>query len=183
MHKKFENIYYFIDEFKKEHIKNIHKNINIIFRNYKKKPSIPEMIELRKFCHNNKKKLFISNNINLAIKVKADGLYIPSFNNKRINIYNKKKFKIIGSAHNLKQIREKERQKTEIIFLSPLFKVQKRDDFLDIYKFRLLKNHTLLKTVALDGLNLTNIKKLNLLNISGYASISYIRNILKKKND
>ena len=119
----------------------------------------------------------------MAIKVKADGLYIPSFNNKRINIYNKKKFKIIGSAHNLKQIREKERQKTEIIFLSPLFKVQKRDDFLDIYKFRLLKNHTLLKTVALDGLNLTNIKKLNLLNISGYASISYIRNILKKKND
>ena len=45
--------------------------------------------------------------------------------NKNLNLKTtnlKRKFRIIGSAHNLKEIKIKELQKTEEIFLSPLFK-------------------------------------------------------------
>ena len=40
MHKKLPKYYYFIDTFNKEHIKNLDKNIAIIFRNYIKNPSL-----------------------------------------------------------------------------------------------------------------------------------------------
>ena len=54
----------------------------------------------------------------------ADGVYISS-TNKNLNLGTtnlKKKFKILGSAHNLKEIKIKELQNTKEIFLSPLFK-------------------------------------------------------------
>ena len=43
----------------------------------------------------------------------------------------KKKFIIIGSAHNLKQIRIKEMQGVQIIFFSPLFKKRVQMNLLD----------------------------------------------------
>ena len=83
----------------------------------------------------------------------------------------KRGFKIIGSAHNLKQIKTKEIQKVQEIFLSSLFK--KNKNYLGINKFKLLSQLTRTKVVALGGISKSNIKKLSLVKISDFAGISY----------
>ena len=81
-------------------------------------------------------KFYLSNNIKLALKLNLDGAYIPSFNKttKHLAYSFKKNFKIIGSAHNLKEIRIKEKQNVNKIFLSSLFK--KNNNYLGINKFK-----------------------------------------------
>ena len=118
-------------------------------------------------------KFYLSNNIKLALKLNLDGAYIPSFNKnyKHLTYSLKKNFEIIGSAHNVKEIRVKERQKVNKIFLSSLFK--KNENFLGINKFKLLSKLTSKKVVALGGINEKNKKKLTLINVSDFAGISY----------
>jgi len=107
------------------------------------------------------------------MKLNLNGAYIPSFN-KELNhlAYSlKKNFDLIGSAHNLKEIKLKEKQKVNKIFISSLFK--KNKNYLGIYKFKLLSNLTRKEIVALGGLSQKNIKKLKLLNNLEFAGISY----------
>ena len=121
----------------------------------------------------------MSNNIKLALKLKLDGVYLPSFNKNAFhNNYNKKKdFIIIGSAHNIKEIRIKEHQNVDAIFISSLFKRNK--NFLGINKFKILKKYTNKKIIALGGINEKNLKKLKLIQVFGYSAISFFEN--KKK--
>ena len=131
------------------------------------------ILKLKKFCKKGGKKFYLSNDIKLAIKLDLDGVYLPSFN-KNLNHLSyslKKKFQIVGSAHNLKEIKNKENQKVKRIFLSSLFK--KNKNFLGINRFKLLSNLTKQKVVVLGGISKSNIKQLKLLNFSGYAGISY----------
>jgi len=83
----------------------------------------------------------------------------------------KKKFEIIGSAHNLKEIRTKELQKVNKIFLSSIFK--KNKNYLGINKFKLLSNLTKKKIVALGGISIKNKKMINILNVKYFAGISF----------
>ena len=91
----------------------------------------------------------------------------------------KKNFQIIGSAHNIKEIKTKEKQGVSTIFISPLFKTNKSSYYLNIYKFNLLAKKTNKNIIALGGINQFNYKKLFLLNIHGFASISFFKNIDK----
>ena len=88
---------------------------------------INEILRLRQFCRSNNRKLYLANNIKLAINLNLNGVYIPAFNKDiGFNKFNTKKdFLILGSAHNIYEIKEKEKQGVEIIFLSPLFKTKK----------------------------------------------------------
>ena len=115
----------------------------------------------------------------LALKLNLDGVYLPSFNKSyKINNYLKKtNFIIIGSAHNLHEVKIKEKQGVDAVFLASLFN-QKRT-YLGIERFKILKNQTKLKTIALGGLNQNNIKKLKLLNVFGFAAISYFKETKK----
>ena len=104
-----------------------------------------------------------------------DGLYIPSFNKKILP--KKIKFKnriIIGSAHNVMEIRKKMEQGCKIIFISPLFKTYKIK-YLDIPRFNLMKLSFNKKFVALGGINKSNIKKIKMLNIYGISGISMFK--------
>ena len=83
----------------------------------------------------------------------------------------KKKFSIIGSAHNIKEIRAKEIQKVDKIFISSLFK--KNKNYLGINKFKLISNYTKKKVVVLGGVSQNNLNKLKLINSSEFAGISY----------
>ena len=115
----------------------------------------------------------MSNNIKLAIKLNLDGAYIPSFNKttKHLSYSFKKNFNVIGSAHNLKEIRMKERQNVNKIFLSSLFK--KNNNYLGINKFKSLTKLTKKDTVALGGISENNLKKLLLFKQLEFAGISY----------
>ena len=132
-------------------------------------------------CKEKKISFFLSNNIKLAIKLDLDGAYIPAFNTSFLhNSYSfKKKFKLIGSAHNLKEIRIKEKQNVSSIFLSSIFKNNKYKKFLGIYKFLKLMKLTKKDIVCLGGINEKNIKKVKLIDLNNIASISMFQKLLK----
>ena len=144
MHKISSYIFTFISNFKKEEILNLDKNVGIILRNYENKFDKNKILEIKQFCKAHKRKLFLSNNLNLAINLNLDGIYIPSFNKNLI--FNrekmKKKFLILGSAHNLFEVKMKEKQNVDLIFLSPLFKTKDYTKGLGVIKFNLLSNQT-----------------------------------------
>ena len=178
MQNKIPYIYYFINEYNIEELTNLEKNIRLIFRNYKENPKIEVIQSIQKFCKNTKRDLYLSNNIKLALKLGLDGVYIPSFN-KKINFASKyslpSKFKIIGSAHNINEIRIKKLQKCTQIFLSPIFKTPKNKKFLSIPKFNLITLAQNSKFIAVGGINDNNFKKLKLVKIKGFAGISWIK--------
>ena len=166
--------YYFINKFDTNNIDKQDKQTIIIFRNYSLKSQNEELIiKIKKYCKKKSMKFYLSNNIKLAIKLNLDGAYIPSFDKslKHLAYSYKKNFIIIGSAHNLKEIRTKEIQNVRKIFLSSLFK--KNKNFLGINKFKLLSKYTKKKIVVLGGISKENIKKLSLLKNSQFAGISY----------
>ena len=114
----------------------------------------------------------------MAKNLNLDGVYIPSFNTK-LNFQKcpiKNNFLILGSAHNIKEIKIKELQKVDLIFLSPLFKTKNYSKGLGIVRFNILSNYTTRKVIALGGINKNNLNKLKITNAHGYSGISYFKN-------
>ena len=166
--------YYFINKFDTNNIDKQDKQTTIIYRNYlTKTPNQTLILKIKKYCKKKSIKFYLSNNIKLAIKLDLDGVYIPSFNNslKHLAYSYKKSFRIVGSAHNIREIRTKEIQNVKKIFLSSLFK--KNKNFLGINRFKILSNLTKTDVVALGGISKSNVKKLCLLNHLDFAGISY----------
>ena len=166
--------YYFINKFETNSINKQDIQTTIIYRNYTTKKHDKNLIlKIKKFCKKKRIKFYLSNDVKLAIQLGLDGAYIPSFNKnfKNLNYSYKKKFEIIGSAHNLKEIRIKELQKVSKIFLSSIFK--KNKNFLGLYKFKILSALTDKKIVALGGVSKKNIKLLKILNLKDFAGISF----------
>ena len=129
-------------------------------------------------CKINRFQLFISNDIKLALKYRAQGLYIPAFNKKKKIInFEKKGFFVIGSAHNQKEISEKISQNCDAIFLSPLFDVKNKKKKLGIHKFNFLALRNKTVFLALGGISEINLNKLKLLCIKGFGGIR----LFKKK--
>lgn len=128
-------------------------------------------------CKKIKRKIFISNNIKLAIKLNTDGAYVPSFNN-NLNVRYlkfKKNFELIGSAHTYKEIKIKKMQNINKIFLSPIFESQKSKKNLGIYRFLQLKKYANVEIICLGGIKKHNLKIFKMIKPAGFASISLFR--------
>ena len=176
MHHNFKTKYYFLDNFDTKNIDRVDKKTTLIFRNYgSEKKNEALLLKIKKYCKKKKIKFYLSNNVKLAVKLGLDGAYIPSFNKSfnHLNYSLKKNFQIIGSAHNISEIRVKEIQKVKRIVISSLFK--KNKNYLGINKFKLLSSLTSKQTVALGGISINNLKKLKLLNLTNFAGISYFK--------
>ena len=173
MHKKLLNKFYFINKFDENHLNKQDKKTTIIYRNYTKKFDKNLILQLKDYCKKKGNKFLISNNIQIAVNLDLDGAYIPSFNKSmdHLSYTLKKKFIIIGSAHNIKEIKIKELQKAQIIFLSSI--VKKRKNYLGINKFKLLSSLTKNKIVALGGISNKNLKQISLVDCFGIAGISF----------
>jgi len=173
MHNSYLSKYYFINEFNTKNIDKLDKYTGIIFRNYNSKNDLKSIIRLKNFCKENGYKFFLSNNVKLALKLKLDGAYIPSFNKdiKHLSYSFPKNFIVLGSAHNNKEIKIKQNQSVKIIFLSSLFK--KNKNYLGINRFKLLSKLSKCKVIALGGISNQNLKKLKLLKCFGFAGISF----------
>ena len=173
MHNKILNRYYFINKFDQSHLDKQHKKTIIIFRNYSLPIDERLILRLKNYCKKKGNKFLLSNNIKLAVKLDLDGAYIPSFNKdkKHLAYSFKKRFIILGSSHNVYEMRIKELQNVEVIFLSSIFK--KNKNYLGINKFKLLSLLSKKPFIALGGISNNNLKKLNLINSSGFAGISF----------
>ena len=178
MHTLFFKKYFFINNFDANLIKCQDNNTSIIYRNYRKKNYLEDIFKLKRICKKYKYKLFLANDVKLAIKLGLDGAYLPSFNNtfNHLSYSLKKDFVLLGSAHNVKEIKIKERQRVNRIFLSSIFK--KNKNFLGLNKFKNFIRNYNKEFVALGGVNKNNLKKLKLLSIREFAGISFF---IKKK--
>ena len=168
------NYYLYIENIKDFDIdsqKN-NKKINIILKNLKNN-KLSEIIEFKKKCKLKKFKIFIANNLMLAKKCNADGLYISAYNKK---IYLDKINKI-GSAHNLKEISEKLKQKCRTIIVSRLFKTDypKKKSYLGVLKFNLLIKQTNQELCPLGGIRSHNLLKLRLVGSKSLALLSEVK--------
>ena len=94
MHNKILKKYYFINKFDQSHIDKQDKKQSIIYRNYDQKIDEKLIIKIKNYCKKKGNKFLLSNNIKLAIKLKLDGAYIPSFNKdtKHLSYSFRKKF-------------------------------------------------------------------------------------------
>ena len=179
MHKYLPNLFTFLDQYEQHVFQNNITNLGIIYRNYNQFNRKKELIKIAKACKKKRYKLFVSNSVKLAVEVKADGIYVPSFNKtQNFTNHENKKLIIIGSAHNQKEIYQKIKQNCKLIFLSPIFYVKKKNYFLNIYKFNSLSRDKKINILPLGGINSKNIQKINLLTgVKGFGAIS----IFKKK--
>jgi thiamine-phosphate pyrophosphorylase len=178
MHKNLPYFFIFLDEYNSKIFKNKNINIGIIYRNYKDRKRENQLIKIAKACKKKRYQLFVSNDIKLAHKVKADGIYVPSFNKtKKFSNLEKKNLIIIGSAHNQKEIHTKITQNCKAVFLSPLFLVKKTKTFLGLHKFNYLSCMNKINIMPLGGITERNISKLKLLSSTGFGGIQ----IFKKK--
>ena len=178
MHKSYPKFFIFLDQYDSRIFKNNNTNIGIIYRNYNSKKREKELIKIAKACKARRYQLFVSNDIKLTIKFKAEGIYIPSFNKTKsfINL-EKKNIKILGSAHNQKEIQTKISQNCNAIFLSPIFNIKKNKNFLGLHKFNFISYRNNIEILALGGISKNNIPRLKLLNTKGFGGIR----IFKKK--
>jgi len=168
--------YYLTDRFDTKEINKLDKKTIIIYRNYKENFKNLSLIkEFKNFCKKKNLRLILSNNFKLALNLRLDGAYISSFNKSlsHLNYSLHKNFITIGSAHNIKEIRIKERQAVDQIVLSSLFK--KNKNYLGLYRFKTLKNLTKKNVIVLGGITKNNQKKIKLINCNSFAGISYFK--------
>ena len=181
MHDQLPKVFCFINNYKKNYIKRLPKNIAIIYRNYNRNINKDEISKIKTLCKKDNRKFFLANNVKIAIQLNLDGVYIPSFNKElKINYFTKKKnFLILGSAHNIIEIRQKELQNVNCIFLSPVFITKKTNNFLGIQKFNYLTKYSNKKIICLGGIKKNNLNKTKLLNTYGFSSISFFKQNIK----
>ena len=156
----------------------IRKKFNIIYRNTAGKEKIQNLINFRKDCKKNSINFFISNDTNLLTRVKADGLYISAYNkNLLLNIYSRRGFKIIGSAHNQRELDLKIKQGCRVIIFSRLFKTKypHQKSHLGIQKFNIISLRSKTELVPLGGINEKNLCKLNSVMSKSFACLSAIK--------
>ena len=110
--------------------------------------------------------------------LKADGLYISANNNNlKLNRYKKTKYKIIGSAHNLKELNIKVLQGCKYLIFSRLFitNYKEKKGNLGIVKFNLFRLSRKEDLVPLGGIKLSNLNKLSIVNSNSFALMSEIK--------
>lgn len=169
--------YFYIDSIQNldlDYIKKTKANLIIKTTNLEKNRDFYKFINK---CKNKLINVFIANDTNLLHKVKSNNFYISSFNKKKyfyLKRYNSK-IKIIGSAHNIKEIYEKFNQGCDTIVFSRLFKTYKKG-FYDVVKFNLIALQSKKRLVALGGINKFNYKKLKMVNCIGFAVLKELKN-------
>ena len=171
--------YLIIESIKDIDLKNIkkHNKFVVIYRNHKNLEKIENIFKFRKLCKLKSIDFYIANNIKLAISLNSDGLYLSAFNKSYKPLFVKKSnFKIIGSAHNKKEIFLKIKQGCDLILLSKLFLVnyEKQSNFLGIIKFNNFLDFNK-NLIPLGGIKLGNLNKLKNINCKGIALMSEIK--------
>jgi thiamine-phosphate pyrophosphorylase len=175
-----KNYYLFIENTRDIDLSNIKFSTKfiIIYRNKNKIENFDKLLKFRRNCKSKRIDFFIANNIKLLIDLRADGLYI-SAHNKDLNLtrFRKTNFKIIGSAHNAREINIKNLQGCSNIIFSRLFETSYafKRGFMGIVRFNLLTNARNENLLPLGGIKLSNLNKLKIINCRSFALLSEIK--------
>ena len=174
-----KNKYFLIIESIKDiDLKNIKKRgkFSIIYRNKNNLENITDLLNFRRVCRIKSIEFYVANDTRLAVLLNSDGIYISAFNKNFKALSLKANFKLIGSAHNLREISLKTKQGCKTILFSKLFLVNydKKAPFLGIIKFNNhLKIHKNL--IPLGGITASNLNNLNNVSSKGLALLSEVK--------
>jgi thiamine monophosphate synthase len=155
--------YIFIEELNEIIIQNIIRLkrkkliLNIII-------SIKNSDKIIKFAKANQIHFFVIDDVKYAIKNNASGVFLTSKNKRlRSNIKEATKLMVIGSAHNHLEYYIKKNQNCTTVMLSPIFfnKKYSHNKILNPIKFNLITLDWKTSVCALGGVNLMNLKRIN----------------------
>ena len=167
-----------INEVIKKNIAKL-KDINIVINiDHDDEQNIKSESDIIIFAKKNKIPFLIKDNFKKAIQFRANGVFINSTNKKVMRPLNfKKKFLIMGSAHNQFEYHNKLKQNCEIITLSPIFMNKKysKNKILGIMKFNLITKNWQTQICALGGINEKNLNKINLTRSTSVAYNLFIK--------
>ena len=177
----FKNKYFFIIEsirdIQLKDIKNSNK-FSIIYRSKNIAENTEKLMKFRKVCKTKNVDFYVSNNLKLANLLKADGVYISAYN-KDLKFAHLKNFnlRIIGSAHNIKELNIKKTQGCSNIIYSRLFltSYKYKKGFLGVVRFNLLSLLIKENLIPLGGIRLSNLNKLNMVRCNSIAILSEIK--------
>ena len=154
----------------------IKNKFNLIYRNNITNEHPNKIISFIKRCKIKGIKFFIYNDMSMALRFNADGVYLPSKNKSMLkkNQTKGKGFEIIGSAHNFQEITYKRKQGCRKIVLSRLFKTEykNKQSFYDITRFNLLTKNFNNHFIALGGIRSHNLMKVKMISCGGVAFLS-----------
>ena len=172
--------FFIIENIKDINLSNKKKTnkINIVYRCKKKSENMHKLSQFRRLCKEKKIDFYISNNLKLAFKLKADGIYISAFNKDlSINRLKSSKLKIIGSAHNFKELNIKILQGCKKILFSRLFKTSytNKPDYFGVVRFNLFKITFKKNLIPLGGIRLKNLNKLKITKCDSFAILSEVK--------
>ncbi len=178
IHKK--NYYLFIENTKEFNLNliKIRNKFNIIYRSQNENENLKDLFEFRKNCKKRGINFFVSNNTKLLSKLKADGLYISSYNkNLLLNKYRKIGYMVIGSAHNYKEIITKKSQGCAKVIFSRIFETsyKNKKGYLGILKFNIISLNSNMEIIPLGGINEKNLIKMKSVNCNAFACLSAIK--------
>ncbi len=150
----------------------------IIYRNQSKLINIEKLSIFRNNCKAKRIDFYIANDFKLMSILKADGLYISAYNTDlRMCRYKYSKYKIIGSAHNYKELKIKDIQGCSSFIYSRLFetKYKNKPGFLGLIRFNLLSRLRKEILTPLGGININNLNKMNIVNSTSLALMSEVK--------
>ena len=171
--------YIFVEELNEKIIKNIidlkRRKLRLtIIVNHNK-----NFLLIIKFAKTNKITFFVINNLKLAIKNNAQGIFLTSQNKTlRNNIKETTKLDVIGSVHNQYEYYIKIRQKCSVIMLSPFFYNNKysHNKILGPTRFNLISLNWNSNICPLGGISNKNIKSINITKSKCVGVKSLIKN-------
>lgn len=184
--KKKVNFYFFTNSFDNIITENIIKikPLSIIYKPINKNYNLHDIDKLSKFCKKFKILFYLTDNYKLSVRYKADGIFLSSNNKNKIHlIYYRKRFNIIGLAHNHLEYFNKLKQNCMLIMLSPLFynKKYSTNNILGINKFNLIAMNWKRPVCALGGISYNFLKKIKMTKAIAVGFISLMfRPIIKK---
>jgi len=172
--------YLFVESIKDINLSNIKKRHKfvIIYRNKKNNEKFDQLLIFRNICKRKHIYFYIANNFILARNLKADGLYISAYNHEfKKPLVNNFKFKIIGSAHNIKEINIKKRQGCSRIIFSRLFKTsyQYKKGFLGVIKYNLMANLFKNQLTPLGGIRMSNLNGLKIVDCDAFCIFTEVK--------
>ncbi len=150
----------------------------IIYRNKSKINNIDKLLKFRRDCKAKKIDFYISNDCKIMVHLNADGLYISAHNiNLKLSRFRNSNYKIIGSAHNIKELNLKILQGCTHFIFSRLFETayKNKKGCMGIVRFNLFKLSRKEDLVPLGGINLSNLNKLNIVKSNSFALLSEIK--------
>jgi thiamine-phosphate pyrophosphorylase len=138
--------------------------------------NIEELIEIfTNICHKKKvETIFINNNIELAMKYKANGVHLTSTQFDKIQYAKNNGLKVIISCHTQEEIESAIEQKADFITYSPIFATPNKGEPKGVAELQRVVKKYPINIIALGGIiTKEHLQELEKTGVYGFASIRY----------